>query len=141
MVNDKDMEEMTLHQVSTGSCPGFSRKVCMYALNCDGTSNEHIIMPTKTHFNGSSCNRFCITCCTSSSIQKWTVLRWVLGLMQLSPAACHVSSKAFHAVINLQDVVGSLTLFISQKNQTDSSSRICHSEIFHSTLNFQIHNS
>jgi hypothetical protein len=31
MVNDKDMEEMTLHQVSTGSCPGFSRKVRMYA--------------------------------------------------------------------------------------------------------------
>jgi len=29
MVNNKDMEEITLHQVSTGSCPGFSRKVWM----------------------------------------------------------------------------------------------------------------
>jgi len=49
-------------------------------MNCDGNSNEHI-MPTKTHFYGSSCNQFCTTCCTSSSVRKWIALRWVLGLM------------------------------------------------------------
>lgn len=31
MAKDENMEEMTLHQLSTGFCPGFSRTVCMCA--------------------------------------------------------------------------------------------------------------
>jgi hypothetical protein len=80
----------------------YSLNVC---ITYDGNSNEHVTMPTKKHFYGSSCNQFCTTYCTSSSIQKWIVLKSVLCLMQLSPAACHATGKAIHAVMNLQDVL------------------------------------